>query len=200
MTKQVSDNLTYNGESYTIIGFSEEDPYYSFDFDVNPVSASTACWRGFYCGYEVKEYRLYFEHYIVNHSNDNKTASEEPPAPINEVAANLSSSDFIGKWQYSNIDLFIDNYSGGILIANNLSKEARSSPIQRLSDYGNMYELIFSFGVLLDSYDMKEAIAEVKKRNQDFPSSLRTIGEISDWKRDNEQCLKNSLKKPYPNL
>jgi len=157
MTTQVSNSLTYDGQTFEIIKFSNADPFYSLELNLNPVPASTACWRGYYYSYLVKDYRLYLNNLIVNHSDDNKTPSKTPPPPINDIEAFVSSSPAIGKWQYNNIELFLD-YTGKIIIARDFNHmRYGDTPLRLLSYYKTVYELDFSQGVLLDSIRFDEA-------------------------------------------
>lgn len=196
MTLQVSETIQYDEQTYEIKGFSDVEPFHSLGIEFNPIAASSACWRGYSCEYAVKDYRLYLEHLFVNHSDGNKTPSKEPPPPVNAVQATTSDCPEIGKWQYSNINLFLENYSGGILVAKGLKRDWGQAMNRHLWDYETVYELLFTNGVLLDSYNMNKITAEFKQRKNDRPVGKR-YEEILQWERDNKEWFWNCFKKDY---
>lgn len=148
---QVSETLIYDEKSFQIKTFSDGDPFDLQSMGLNPIPASSACWQGYSCTYEIKDYRLYLQYIIVNHSNDMKSPSKTPPPPINDINSSISNYAHIGYWEYSNINLLV-NYNGEILIANNLKSNARRSSLPpRLYQYDTIYKLSFTNGVLLDS-------------------------------------------------
>lgn len=196
MTIQVSESLGYDGQSFEIQGFSDVAPFHSLDIELNPVSASSACWRGYSCDYEIKNYRLYLEYLFVNHSDDNKTPSKEPPQPINEVQAIISDCPHIGKWQYSKLNLLCQDYSSGILIARGLNYDGGQVQIRHLWDYETVYELIFTHGVLLDVYSMDDTITEFREREKNTPAG-KSYEEKRQWKSDNQEWFWQSFKHDY---
>lgn len=87
MTGQITDTLQFNGETYSIIGFSNPliDPsIYGFD----PVAMHTGCYRGYHCWFVIDKGRLFLENLNVNDKNNrypeiNGVSSvEHPPYEI----------------------------------------------------------------------------------------------------------------------
>lgn len=54
MTAQISDEITYNGEQYTLAAVSELIKFDPREYGFKPSSASTACRQGFWCEYAVE--------------------------------------------------------------------------------------------------------------------------------------------------
>ena len=55
MTAQISDEITYNGEQYTLAAVSEPIKFDPHEYGFKPASASTACRRGFWYEYAVED-------------------------------------------------------------------------------------------------------------------------------------------------
>ncbi len=66
------------GEQHALAAFSDAEPISPNEAVYRPATGSTACWRGYVCGYEVKGGLLYPCELWVNHPSGD--ASHAAPA------------------------------------------------------------------------------------------------------------------------
>lgn len=62
MTSQVTDRVKYKGKNYELIGSSRGELLFNiFKYGLNPTMMHTACYRGFFCEYELTEEGLFLQ-------------------------------------------------------------------------------------------------------------------------------------------
>jgi hypothetical protein len=61
MTAQICDTVEFNGLVYQLAEFEGTGLFDPKEHGFKPMSTSTACWRGFVCGYRVLD-----EHLVLN--------------------------------------------------------------------------------------------------------------------------------------
>ena len=54
MSSQQPDTVTYEGESYDVIGVHGDGLFDPEALGIQTVAPNTACWRGFIAGYDVR--------------------------------------------------------------------------------------------------------------------------------------------------
>ncbi len=70
MTKQIVDQIIYEGERHRPLSISGKGLPHPRDFGLRPGMMSTACWRGFYCEYTVRQDQLWLTHLVVHHDGE----------------------------------------------------------------------------------------------------------------------------------
>ena len=85
MSSQQPDMVTYEGESYEVIGLHGDGLFDPEALGIQTVAPHTACWRGFIAGYEVRARRLHLRSLAL--------WSERPLPPVFGVEASWSAVD-----------------------------------------------------------------------------------------------------------
>jgi hypothetical protein len=71
MTAQIPDTFIYKRKKYSLIGIEGGDLATPEQFGMEPVSYSTACYRGFFVTYRLTEKDLYLSEMTLTEKNDN---------------------------------------------------------------------------------------------------------------------------------
>lgn len=71
MTAQIPDTYTYDGKEYNIVAMSSHIGFNPKDYGLEPQASSTACWRGYWCEYAIKNGRLVLERLFLFNADDN---------------------------------------------------------------------------------------------------------------------------------
>lgn len=58
MTAQIEDVFQVDGREYSLLGLKGKGLFNADDYGFFPESPHTACWRGYYCEYDVVDGRL----------------------------------------------------------------------------------------------------------------------------------------------
>lgn len=106
MTAQISDRLIIGRKEYAIISTSKEIEFDPRDYGLVPVAPHTACWRGYYLIYQIKNDRFFLRDLNVHDGDDNYPE-------INGV--NPKDIEQGGFGYYRNVNLPL-NYTGKILV------------------------------------------------------------------------------------
>ena len=144
MSHQLPDPFIWNNEQWTLVG--AEDIYSLFDpekFGLSPTSPGTNCRKGFVFQLRVVDNELILDWLMVYCENN-----EYPP--INGVTA--EPCDFMGMLAYKDINLKQD-YSGVILIGQELMPEFMRSAFTGPYSYDRTFELKFENGKFVESKD-----------------------------------------------
>lgn len=105
MTRQIEDKICYNRKNYPILTVENRDSFFDpKEHGFNPVSTITACHRGYYCFYKVKDKKL-----ILDKMNIDQLEGRYLWRGIKPSGRG---------WTYAGIELPI-KYSGGIMIGKN---------------------------------------------------------------------------------
>lgn len=71
MTSQRTDAFLYKGDRYSLIGITDGDLADPEQFGMQPEMISTACYRGFYCTYELTEEALVLREMTLREKDGN---------------------------------------------------------------------------------------------------------------------------------
>ena len=61
MTAQIGDEVAYAGADWTLAGVNGGELFDPASYGLRVRPASTACWRGFVCRYELRDSALYLD-------------------------------------------------------------------------------------------------------------------------------------------
>ena len=166
MTAQIGDKYKYQKQEFTIVALSSRMLFDPKDFGLEPNSRSTACWRGYWCEYDITDEELLLKNlYIFN--------SEGKYPPLNGVEVSppefkeyecyrgnrkkrekVSMPAHFGHRVYRDVNLPI-SYTGRILLGADFMQEYYiHMGFQRGWAYKKLVELVFEEGVLLESNDL----------------------------------------------
>jgi hypothetical protein len=184
MTAQAQDSLHYLGELHVLAAFSDGEPFSPIDAGYRPVMASTACWRGYLCGYEVKDGRLQLRELWVNHQPGAApiTQRKQPP-DLNGIAAVREETSYFGAWHFRDVGLPLA-YTGGLVIARDFIRELYvHMGFHPAWKYLHVHELVFEQGRLVDARDASPEMARLRTHFQEGlkPDPAATREQIEQW-------------------
>lgn len=159
MTAQIGDHYTYDGNEYTVVTMSESIPFHPADYGIFPGYVCTACARGYWCHYTIKDDSIFLKDLYVNSAEDYYPA-------INGVLPNRVTEyeyeDYMGHRRYAGINLKIP-YTGKILIGDGFLDEYYvHMGFQSFWAYKKLIELVFENGKLIESNDQSRIAAAVR--------------------------------------
>ncbi|MGM0438701.1 MAG: hypothetical protein ACQEQD_10570 [Bacillota bacterium] len=155
MTAQIPDGIIYDGQKYSITALENELPFNPEDYGLNPVPLSTACWRGYYCDYIIKDNKLFLKELNIG-------LDEQKPPEVLGYKPDIGSA--IQEIKYQDLNLAI-NYSGGIIATSELVKGFYvHMGFQPPFCFENVVELIFADGNLLIATDYSEKMKKIREK------------------------------------
>ncbi|BAY13467.1 hypothetical protein NIES2098_66620 [Calothrix sp. NIES-2098] len=140
---------------------------------------STACWRGYYCTYEVADTFLFLTQLNIGLSEADQSKAEQEdglklfgktPTRYTEYGhlIHLISNKTETQWESS--DFKIDNlrelipFTGGLLIGDDFIREMYvHMGFHPAYKFRNVYELIFDNGQLIEEHDRSSKMAQLRE-------------------------------------
>ena len=156
MTAQIMDRFVFRGEEYRLVG-GEGGPLVSpQDFGMEPGFIHTACWRGFYSTYEIKDDQIFIVEMTMRESKGNYKA-------INNKMPEVTGNQAL----YEEIYLPVP-FTGRLLLAKDFIQELYvHMGFQEPTSFKTVLELTFKDGCLIDfqdkSKEMEQERATLKK-------------------------------------
>ena len=71
MTAQISDEYRYEDKVYSVVAMSNPIGFDPKDYGLEPQASCTACWRGYWCEYAIKNGRIVLEKLLIHNAEDN---------------------------------------------------------------------------------------------------------------------------------
>lgn len=184
MTAQVQDSLHYLGEQHVLAAFSEGEPFSPVIAGYRPVMASTACWRGYVCDYEVKAGHLRLRELWLNHQPGEAPVTRRvQPPDLNGVTASRDDKSYFGDWHFSDVGLQLD-YTGGLVIGRDFIRDLYvHMGFHPAWKYQHVFELEFDKGRLVQVRDASLEVARLRAHIQDGlkPGPAATRDQIEKW-------------------
>lgn len=153
MTAQIADTLVLHGREYSIVAIEEEWPFSPRAHGFEPVPLHTACWRGFYCRYEVIADELLLDTLTIG-------LGDASPPRWRAIEPRRGGDDPV--WEYAKAGLPIACTGGMIAAAGFLPAYYVHLGFQAPYAYETVLELRFAGGRLLDAADRSPAMAGVR--------------------------------------
>jgi hypothetical protein len=177
MTAQIQDSLQYDGERWSLVHYSAGEPFLPQVHGLHPMPMHTACWRGYVCGYAVRDDRLGLDSLEVNHRTEDPGASTPPL--LNGVAPAAGGPP----WKYSSIALPLA-YDGTLVIARDFIQELYvHMGFHPMWKYRHAHELVFEGGRLATATCLDERLEAMRRAEKKAPDRPRgsAIDDIRDW-------------------
>lgn len=108
MTSQLGDIYRYNNHSYYYLRSTGDGLFAPEKYGFFPKSCVSACWRGYFCEYEIADNSLKLQKVCIHDGNNYYP-------PINGIKYS-KGQNFFGHHLYDHIDLTL-NFTGKILLA-----------------------------------------------------------------------------------
>ena len=169
MTQQIPDFFYYEGKELKIVGINGEGLYTPKDFGIETISASTACWRGYFMRYEIKDNQLFLEGFHV------RTPDGIVPPEINNTAPARLSKEYnpmglrgLGfRYDYKDVYLKLP-FTGSLLLGNKpLREEYVHMGFPSATSFQTVLKFEFKDGDLVRVEDISEKAEEVRLKNGD---------------------------------
>src|SRR4051812_48640333 len=114
MTAQINDVVKYAGEDWKLAGANGGRLFDPKAFGLQPREASSACWRGFICHYELRDDQLFLEEVqMALSSTPPPLLGREPEISIQKIGFNAA---------YRDLGAHVA-FSGGLLLARDFIRE-----------------------------------------------------------------------------
>lgn len=175
MTAQIGDHYFGNKKEYTAVALSVPMNFKPQNYGLEPQSCCTACWRGYWCEYNITEDGLFLQNFYMNNSKGNYpdlNGVSVSPVSYHEVIrldlkrkteAIAQAEDYMGHRKYEDIMMRIP-YTGRMLVGRKfLSRYYIHMGFHRSWSYEELREFIFENGYLkgtIDHSDMAQKIRE----------------------------------------
>jgi len=152
MTAQIMDRFLFRGEEYRLVG-GEGGPLISpQDFGMEPGFIHTACWRGFYSTYEIKDDQIFLVEMTMREKKGNYIAINNKMPEVTEHQA-----------CYENIYLPVP-FTGRLLLAKDFIQELYvHMGFQEPTAFKTVLELTFKDGLLMDLQDRSKEMEQERE-------------------------------------
>lgn len=192
MTAQVNDTVMLKGQAFALIGVEGKGLFQLSDVGLKAERMSTACHRGFFCVYIVKDSLLVLQELTFR------------VAYLKELALKSGKETVFGRIPQASggwMDgLFLGNlsepirFSGGLLLGDGFIQELYvHMGFQAPYKYQRVFELTLEGGVLLDVQDRSEQMAKIRQKDDDGLSGKGSP--VSDT--DRQKWIEESFSRRY---
>lgn len=172
MTTQVHDTVIFEGHAFHLCRISAPPLFDLASLGLNPVMASTACYRGWMACYSVSS-RLLLADLFVRH--DCGMPEPEPCGPVIDGVAPADPRPFLGfNCLYRALARPVP-FSGGLLIGRGAHDGACGHGALSFGRFDQLYELVFQEGRLLEAWD-RSAVAALIRAGATIDPQRRLTG------------------------
>jgi hypothetical protein len=172
MTGQMSDEVLYEGEVYSLVGVSGKGLYTPEDFGMKPFSTCTACWRGYIMWYKCENGELLLDGMSVNNNE---------PVPVNGIQPAPAKDLF--KFMYEGLSLKTE-FTGFILIAKDfIQRMYVHMGFQSPEAYQTVIRLEVRDGDIVKEDNLSAKMETRRKKGQLGPQASRSgdKGDVMEW-------------------
>lgn len=185
MTAQMNDSFLLQDETFSIVGINGSGLFNPSDYNMQPLPRITSCWRGYVCTYKTLYNKLLLDTLLVN-------LDHEGPA-INNIQPVYSHQSTFNN-VYKTLDLHMDAFTGGILIARGFIQQLYvHMGFHPAWKYETVFELSISQGYVLETNDISEKMAELR----DKMTRQRLEPNRDASAKDVERWIESTFKRNY---
>jgi len=164
MTSQIPDTFIYDGEKYELVALDGEGLITPQDYGMNPEMLHTACYRGFYCTYDITNDGLFLTEMVIGEV-------EEGYKSIQDIMPTLSNKDSRDYPTYKGLRL-LTSFTGKIRLGKDFIRELYvHMGYQKPSAYETLLEFDFEAGKLMS---MQNISASNAKKRGNFKKKFET--------------------------
>jgi hypothetical protein len=177
LTGQVSDEVRYNREVYSLVGINGEGLPDPADFGIRTKMASTACWRGYQMFYDCVDSELVLDVMLAN---------TDEAKPVNGVKPGISKDSFGFNHIYENIGLKT-KFTGRILIGRDFVQEMYvHMGFQSAESYRDVLELEVENGNIVNIVNLAEVMEQRRLQGRYKPTDPSSMEEsdLHSWIED----------------
>lgn len=174
MTAQISDCVRVGSRDYNIAAIQNELPFSPFSYGLEAVGACTACWRGYYCLYEIADNALRLR-------DLNIWLDGEPPV-VNGVSA-ARSADY-GCIAYQNVNIPVP-YTGGIVLAADFIQEMYvHMGFHPPHCYRDVWEFVLEEGKVVKRQNCSAKMRQIRRRLREAGAGSEPHPSLQQWIAD----------------
>ena len=160
MTAQINDWFLFQDQKFSLVGVKGGNLFHPAAYGMQPLPRMTSCWRGFVCTYKTLDNALLLDTLQINLGQEGPLINHLQP-----VFSTTSTFDNI----YPDLNLHID-FTGGMLVASGFIQALYvHMGFHPAWKYETVFELTFSQGSLLETKDVSERMAELRKEMAQKP-------------------------------
>ena len=184
MTAQRGDTFIHKGNSYIAAAMTSPTGFNPADYGLIPKAVCTACWRGYWCDYEIRDNGLYLKNLYIHTQDDHYPDINGVSVAIRDTDPFNVSSEHFGHCKYEDVGLFIP-YTGKIIAgAGFIDRYYRHMGFQSPYAYRSLMEFIFEDGALKKAIDHSKRAEEIRKWiDASEPGEGRSMEDIAEYVR-----------------
>jgi hypothetical protein len=212
MTAQISDTFVYREREYSLAGINGSGLFDPAEHGIIACMLSTACWRGYYCTYEVTNGALFLTQLNIGLSRSSylvdvgegpilfgRTPSQYTLHSWNSYLKEDKPSQLVAECFFDNLREFVPLTGGVLLGADFIHKMYFHGGFQPAYKFHTVYELIFEKGKLVKEVDrsaemteLREAIAHWPRKEADLIGLEELSPAVAAWLRKEYALLEPS--------
>jgi len=177
MTGQVSDQVRYDGEVYSLAGIDGEGFYTPADFGIETRMASTACWRGYVMFYDCVDGKLLLQ---------SMHANLVEPKPINDIKPTMPEESWMFKYAYEKLALKT-KFTGSIWIGKDFIDSLYvHMGFQSVESYRTVMRLDVEDGDIISVADLSKEMEMRRQKGKHKPDAPLSMDEedLHSWVSD----------------
>ena len=167
MTAQIDDTVFHNKIGYSIAGISGTGLFEPQTYGIEPVSWSTACWRGYHVQYEIDDDRLLLTKVALGLSEAAEASAKKGEGPIlfGETPVHREKDC---EWVYTLREPV--PFTGGLLLADEFIPELYvHMGFHPAWKYRRVREVILEQGVITEDFDRSAEMEDFRSQLAEQP-------------------------------
>lgn len=154
MTAQITDIYRFRNTDWSMLGISGTGLFEPDQVGIRPTMMSTACYRGYFCTYDVTETGLFLSNLVVRAEDDASYPAITGIAPCHY--------NIFGAAEYRLADFQV-RFDGGLLLGSDfIDDEYVHMGFQKPHAYRNVREFVFDAGKLRGDIDHSALFVQVR--------------------------------------
>ena len=187
MTAQIPDTYIFHEDEYRYVASEPRFDFTPRSLGLEPESISSACWRGFFCTYEISEKGFKLKDFYVHTKDDKYPSIDNNAELISHVGirgiAGTITKEKNGYRYYKDVYFPID-FTGSILVGKGFLKHYYLHlGYQRFYTYETLIEIVIANGKVVKMLDRSE-IAKLCREKID------AVTEEIDYDTDIDSIIK----------
>ncbi len=159
MTAQIGDRYTFQDKTYTIVCMSNILEFEPIEYGLAPTPATTACWRGYWCHYHIKDEGIFLNRLYV-YCNDEQYPEINGKGIVRDESG--KPVEYMGFRVYQDLDMKM-SHTGKILAGDGFVDDYyRYMGYQAYYAYEELKEFVFEQGNLVAVQDHSPLAARAR--------------------------------------
>jgi hypothetical protein len=169
MTAQIHDRFQFRGEDFALAGISEGGLFDPSLLDLQPIGNCTACYRGYVATFTIADSRLVLDAMSVSLGSATIEENGRLGPLVNGMFARGPKEEHDSfSHHYRGLNYHLE-YTGGVLLADDFINELYvHMGFHPAWKDKRVVELVFDGGILRQSTDRSEQMAEIRERLRDW--------------------------------